>query len=1134
MLTNQRTDKTQHVLTESRNHRAAFAHRNQDGLLRVATRGPAQPSIVFDALANHAAFWYLTLAMLAVTLSSGCDLSSQPPEIQPPEIQPPEIGSQEIANGRSTESTPQDAGGIQSALQPQTTGGSKPQDRDLTSGQTDTSAMGSRQQRLDQADQLAAEERFDEASQILRQQLLADPADAEVLFRIANLTASLGDLDTAIEFLDSISPDNLEAGLPALGQAADWCMTQKRYNDAENRYKKILEIVPQATIAHRRLASLLNRQGRRHEAATHLQELCKLGDVRQDELHALIVLSDAMGVPEEDDPEVNNATENRKDSGVAPISDPSVVSDETDYSPLNDWGRARILFTQRKYAEAAELLRSSCNPRQILPNSSDQSRALENDVAEIPASIIAFYGRTLAESQNDGEFVNWLQLTQQYPTIKQYSEYWAAIGTYLSSQQKAEPACRALLEGLARDPTDFRCMNRLHQMLELIGKTEQAETWENRWKASREVLLANNAISDGETPDVQAMDEVASQLSGLGRNIEAVLWKMMESFHRGQNAEIINGWNQQRQQLVANNQCFPNTETNLCGMDINLFPLPELGELTQVVNQNKLALNLATKISDATPAFNNVAKKLGVDHQYKLATTPIESGFAMYHQAGGGVAVLDYDLDGKHDLYFAQGGADAPEFRSDEPNPLFRNHGREFEQVTSLAATNDLAYTIGCTAGDWNQDGFPDLITANIGINLLFLNNGDGTFTATPIPGSGNLENMPASLAIADLNGDSIPDLFEANYISDPLIDMRPERDSDGQVIEAVGPADFEPARDRIGINDGVGGFRFTPTHQDPDTTYRGLGLVVTDFDGDGTNDIFVGNDKSPNQLWKRQTENLEDNAPVTWNDVAMPLGVAFSFDGGGTASMGIASGDFDQSGSLDLHVANFQNENACLYLSRNQNFQDRAAQFRLGVPSYEVLGFGCQGIDFNLDGYLDLAVTNGHIDRYQKMSGDFLQRFQLFKNMGKELTEIDSSQNSGYISTPHVGRAMAKCDLNNDGKEDLVITHINEPTAILQNETITDNHWLQVQLIGTKSERDAVGAKVTVNFNDQNVTCWATSGDGYLCRNHSLLCFGLGETEKIDFILVNWPSGITQRFENISTDERLLIIENSDETFRL
>lgn len=972
-----------------------------------------------------------------------------------------------------------------------------------------TSSNAQRANRLQEAERLAETQRYAESANLLRQLLLANPNDTEVIFRIANVTALLGDLESAIEFLDSISPDDLEAGLPALGQSADWCMALKKYKDAESKYRKILELAPQASIAHRRLALLLNRQGRRHEAAAHIHTLCQLGDVRQDELHALIVLSDAMGLSDKGGDEASidsNPTMNQQEGS------------EVDYSPINDWGTARILFTERKYAAAADLLRAS------FAGSQSSSEATQSDDSATPPAVIAFYGRTLAESQNDADFLTWYRETEKQAELKEQAEYWAAIGTYLASQQNAEPASRSLLEALNRDPTDFRSMNRLHQMLELMGKNEQAKRWENRWKSNREVLLANNAISDSAEANVIAMDEIASQLAGLGRNLEAVLWKMLESYHRGLGTEALNGWNQQREQLVQSNQCFPATPIRLCEMDLEQFALPRMDAIIDPLAPPTQPINPISKASDSIAIFQDIAPAAGMKHRYQLSAKPIDSGFAMYHQAGGGVAVLDFDLDGFEDLYFAQGGADAPDFNSAIPNELYRNQSARLIEVAEQAKAKDHHYTIGCTAGDWNQDGLPDLVTANIGQNLLLINNGDGTFTEQPIPGTSSLENMPASVAIADLNGDSIPDLFETNYINDKTIDLRPDRDQNNSVIEAVGPADFQPSIDRIGLNDQSGGFRFSSLTSESGTTYRGLGVVIADFDEDGRNEVFVGNDKSPNQLWNLKLDSTEE---TEWFDTAMASGVAFSSDGGGTASMGIAAGDFDRSGTLDLHVANFQNENACLYLSRNHVFQDRATQFRLGVPSYEVLGFGCQAIDFNLDGYLDLAVSNGHIDNYLKMSGDFKQRFQLFVNQANRFSEARWTEDSPYVLNIHLGRSMAKLDFDRDGKEDLVITHLNEESALLHNQTQTDHHWLQVQLVGVQSERDAIGAKVTVQFAGQTLTNWVTAGDGYLCKNHNVVCFGLGDAKQVDNIRIQWPSGTRQELKIETIDQRIMIIEN-------
>ena len=385
---------------------------------------------------------------------------------------------------------------------------------------------------------------------------------------------------------------------------------------------------------------------------------------------------------------------------------------------------------------------------------------------------------------------------------------------------------------------------------------------------------------------------------------------------------------------------------------------------------------------------------------------------------------------------------------------------------------------------------------------------------------------MPASVAIADLNGDALPDLFEVNYIQDSQIARRPDRDDSGRVIEAVGPAGYAPARDRIGINDGSGGIVFDSIGEESSAVFRGLGVVIADFNNSPGNDIFVGNDKSPNQLWVRDPDTHE------WFDIAMVTGVAYSFDGGGTASMGIAAGDFDNTGTLDLHIANFQNESACLYLAHSSYFQDRAAQFRLGVPSYEVLGFGSQALDFDNNGLLDLAVTNGHIDDYRAMSGPFRQKSQLFANLGNRFEELKVSDPSGYWATPHLGRAMARLDFNRDGRNDLVVTHLSESSSLLLNETDQSGHWLQLKLIGVESERDAIGAKVMIESGEHQWTAWVTGGDGYLCRNESVVSFGLGMLASADRVRIEWPSGAKQLLNDVAVDRRILVVENEADWF--
>lgn len=938
-----------------------------------------------------------------------------------------------------------------------------------------TEVQSSSEQQVALADQLLESGKTNEAAAILTKLLIADPGNAEVVFRLANLKASTGNLDEAIEVLESIPPDDPIGGLPALGQAADWCMQAQRYAEAEQKYRKILEAVPEASMAHRQLAYLFNRQGRRHEACQHIRELCKLGDVRQDELQSLIVVSDAM-MP---NPE--------------PV-DPNAL----DYQPIGVSGQARILFTQKRYAEAASILRDPVAK------------------GELPPAINALYGRALAEAQEDAAFEQWV--TQVDDSVREFSEYWAALAAHLAGRQETESAIRASLESLDRDPTDFTVINRLLTLFKVLDRRDDYARWEERWKALHNILTSNNKISAVATPQVDEIDEVAAQLFALDRKLEAVIWKWLEAYYRKLPQETLNHWSNQRLQLVNAKQSFPTQASRLCGMSLDAYPLPDFQvafRSSAVATKPQRTLQQAAAVS-----LRNIADQIGLDHAYQVASEQQDDGFAMYQQTGGGIAVIDFDLNGHPDLYFAQGAADPPAFTATQSDVLFRSVDGSLVNVTIPAGVSDAAYTIGCSSGDWNQDGLPDIATTSIGRTELLINNGDGSFSRQTLDESNDLTRMPASIAIADLNRDRIPDLIELNYIKDTKLATKPNRDPSGAVIDAVGPADFSAGVDRIAFNDGRGLAQLRPISEEPSESHQGLGVVIADFDGKPGNEVFVGNDKAPNQMW------LYDDAADSWTNIAVATGTAYSFGGASTASMGIASSDFDANGQLDLLITNFQNESVCLYLNRDGVFRDLATKYKLDVPSRGTLGFGSQSFDYDNNGLPDVAVCNGHIDKYQSMSGPFEQPPQLFANLGDRFEQVAVTDPSGYWETPQLGRSMARLDFNLDGKEDLAISHIGKRSALLLNETPSENHWLQLELVGVTSERDAIGAEITIRLDDTQLVHWVVGGDGYLARNEAVVPVGLGAVASVDQIDIRWPGGSVQTLENVPADRRLLVVE--------
>jgi tetratricopeptide (TPR) repeat protein len=943
-----------------------------------------------------------------------------------------------------------------------------------------------RDREMEQAEQLLEQGEFAGAILKLKALLVADPNDVEVIFWLANATAASGDLAQAIELLDSIPSDHPEAGIPSLGQSADWCQQLERYQEAEQRYEKILALLPQLAEVHRKLAFLYNCQGRRQEAAVHIAELCKQGNIRQDELHALINLSDPM------------------------YDDPSAASSgpgDVRYYPIGPGSEARRLFTAKKYREAMDQLQATVA-------ADDQSPAL-----------VALYGRAATEAQDDAQFRWWLSRTNE--DTQRFADYWAAIGAYLLLQSRHQEAARALLEAIDRDPTDIRSIGRLRSTLEVLGLPDQAKQCEQRSKLIRDIAIENNRIADSAEPNVQSMEVLAELLDSMGRNAEGVLWRSISAVHRKLPRESMLPLNSRLREVVQSGNGFPSQPVRLCSLNPNNFPLPTL-ELPKGPDSEP-SESVRREMSPHPARFENMANKIGLKHAYQVASQRIDFGFTVYQSMGGAVAVIDYDLDGNPDLYFSQGGTEAPEFIGTQTNELYRNLDTKLADVTEIAMATEYRYSTGLTVGDWNQDGFADIVIANIGANSLLINNGDGTFAHSTLDDRDDKTILTTSLAMADLNGDALPDLFEVNYIYDPRISQPPAKNERGEVIKSLSPLEFQPGLDRWARQDAEGKTTFQNISNADAVARAGLGVVVADFDQQGGNEIFVGNDVYANQLWFRNTDTAD---PESWSDLAMLRGCAYAFNGAKTASMGVAVGDFDHNGWMDLHVTNFQDENASLYLNSEGFFQDRNVQFGLDGPSYSVLGFGTQALDYENDGKLDLVVTNGHIEKAVTIPAPFEQPAQLFSNLGSRFELIEVADPSGYWSENHLGRGLARLDFNRDGKNDFVITHLGETSALLLNQTETQNHWLQLSLVGVSSERDAIGAKVQIRFGNQQLTEWVVAGDGYLCRNESVVSFGLGEVSAVDQIIIQWPSGQQQTIQSVPADRRLLIVENDPEPF--
>jgi hypothetical protein len=535
---------------------------------------------------------------------------------------------------------------------------------------------------------------------------------------------------------------------------------------------------------------------------------------------------------------------------------------------------------------------------------------------------------------------------------------------------------------------------------------------------------------------------------------------------------------------------------------------------------------------DGRVSFVDSAAGVGLQFDYFNGTTATTGLEHMLQSTGGGVAVVDYDLDGWPDLYFAQSGPWEERHEPRYRDCLFRNLGNgTFADVTQEAGLGDRLFSQGVAVGDYNSDGFPDLYLANIGPNRLYENNGDGTFRdATPQAGVSG-DEWTVSCAIVDLNGDAMPEIYTVSYLilQEVLERMCKKK---GRPMGCA-PSMFTAEQDRLYQNLGDGRFRDVTDEcgiKVPDG--KGLGVVAADFEGTGRVNVFVGNDTTANLYFVNET--AEPGGRLSFVESGILCGVALDETGNAQSCMGIANGDVNNDGLLDLFITNFYNDSNTLYVQIPDNlFVDETRVASLREPSYYMLGFGTQMLDGELDGLPDIFVTNGHVDRTFATGAPDLMPPQYYRNAdGKKFVELSSRSLGEYFQHEYLGRSVVVLDWNRDGREDLCVSHLDAPAALLTNRTQDAGHHLVLKLQGVTSNRDAIGAIVRVSSGKQSWTRQLIAGHGYLASNQRQLVFGLGSAERVDRVSIRWPSGREQSFEELQVDQDYLLVEGTSEPF--
>ncbi|MGC1272592.1 MAG: CRTAC1 family protein [Planctomycetaceae bacterium] len=539
-------------------------------------------------------------------------------------------------------------------------------------------------------------------------------------------------------------------------------------------------------------------------------------------------------------------------------------------------------------------------------------------------------------------------------------------------------------------------------------------------------------------------------------------------------------------------------------------------------------------------SFQTIAAESGLDFE---RYDDIRGQHRILEANGGGVGLFDFDRDGRLDVFLTN-GCRLPRNPDDRETPcqLFRNRGAmQFDRVTDTSLVRQFGYTHGCAVGDVDADGFDDLYVTAYGRNALWRNNGDGTFSDITDATGTQVPQWSSSAAFADLDVDGDLDLYVTNYLdeSDESPKLCPNAASpDG--YEQCSPAVFDGVDDALFLSDGEGGFvDATATAGLAGLKGKGLGVVIGDLDNDCPPEIYVANDGQANFLLvargdegrgtrdERQNESATGLSSLVYDERALAGNIALNELGYAQASMGIAAGDYDANGTTDLFLTNFYGDTSTLYANRSRLlFEDATRASRIGAASRRTLGWGTVFVDIDNDGWLDLLVTNGHVDdrTWMPQGGEpYQMRPKVYRNR-RDGTFADVSDSCGdYFTAEWLGRGLAVGDLDRDGCLDAVVAHQLAPSIALRNETSTAGRSLVLQLVGVESNRNGYCARVEVLNAATKIDRTLFGGGSFQSASAPEVHVGLGDLATAT-VRLHWPSGTIDTHDDLSAGQWIAV----------
>ncbi|WP_182871377.1 FG-GAP-like repeat-containing protein [Rhodopirellula sp. JC639] len=924
---------------------------------------------------------------------------------------------------------------------------------------------------------------LDAAETAIRKHLLQRPDDARAIEIAGDIASRQGNTESAVEMYQGALASNDSPNEALLDKLTHTLVAAGRPFDAITVLQSYVDRFPNRPQPRFDLIGLATMVGRTPMALPSLKWLAQHG---QGDPESLLVLADPDRV--EPDGEMCQSMLQRSGDDLRP-----------------QYCLARLDALKSNWRSVADRLKP----------------VLERHKDFAPAH--ALYGRALVELDEFDSIPAW---QRQLPgSVEQLPEYWLVAGDWAQRQGQHEQAARAYWQAIRQSSHALpAALSGLFQNLTLIGRTEDAETVADqitKLGVLRDTLKTHLERSGRSQ---QAALSVADAMLDLGRVWEAEAWaRFATTLPEQRVADVRDRYMAVRSKLTATTPwVLPEREISR-RVDVGQLPA-----ISWTLSREKSGT--ASDSFQRPLYFEDQAEQRGFVHTCEIAAEAVTEGHWIYQSVGGGVGVIDYDLDGYPDLAAAM--LDGRPLQNDSSsNRLFRNHGVRFVSVERPAAYHDTGFSQGITIGDYNDDGFPDVFDCNYGQNRLFRNNGDGTFAEVAVTAGLSDQSWTTSAVIADLDGDGIADLFATNYCAGRGPLDRPCRNADG--FSTCPPLLFDAEPDRVWRGRGDGTFVDVSDQWMQDQAFgRGLGVVTGRFDERPGLDVYVANDMTANQLWSPEVR--EGRFGLV--DLAATRGVGFSGDARSQASMGMAAADPDGDGDIDFFLTHFADDHNTYYEQVSPGFwSDRSFQVGLGQPSMKLLGFGAEWVDFDNSGSLELMVTNGHVDDVHRTDVAYAMPPQTFRRQPSgRWEELKADSMGDYFAKPHLGRALASVDVDRDGRTDVAITHLYAPVSLLVNRTDDAGQSIGLILKATRSQRDAIGAVATATVGTQTVTHPLTAGDGYMCTNQRRISIGLGDQPAAGAITIQWPSGTTQSFGTLQGGHDYVLVEGAEQAFQL